>query len=387
VIAFLVFLKVATIATVPSPRPSSWVTDQANVLDAAAEAKLDAAAEALKQTKNIELAVVTVDDVQGTPKQFATALFNHWGIGSAQTNTGVLVLLVMGQRRLEIETGTGIEAALPSAWLADMQARVMVPRFKQRDFGGGLVAGVEAIAGHLAAAPGEGTTVQAPGEYRDNGTVVAPASRPGDPPSATAPVTTPPAPAHYSPPPEDDDGPSTGTVVGGGAGLLGAGGATAALLARRRRRQRTCFTCQPERRMLPLSEVEDDQLLDEGQRKEEKLGSVDYEVVICPGCQEARTLRHNKWFSGYGRCSSCSYKTLHSSSSTIVAATYDHGGQVRVTEDCRHCSYSNSYTRYTSKLTRPSTSSSSGGSSYSSSSRSSGFSGGSSRGGGAGSSW
>ena len=135
--------------------------------------------------------------------------------------------------------------------------------------------------------------------------------------------------------------------------------------------------------MLPLSEVEDDKHLDPGQRKEEALGSVNYEVVICPGCQDARTLRHGKWFSSYDRCGKCSYKTLRSLSSTIVSATYDHGGQVRVTENCQNCSHSRAYVRHTSKLTRPSTTSSA----RSSSSSRGSFGGGSSRGGGAGSSW
>jgi uncharacterized protein len=138
--------------------------------------------------------------------------------------------------------------------------------------------------------------------------------------------------------------------------------------------------------MLPLSEIEDDTKLDSGQRTEERVGSVDYEVVVCPGCQQSRVLRHGKWFSGYGRCSGCSYKTMTSSSTTLVSATYDHGGQIEVHESCANCSHSRRYTRHTSRLTRPSTSSSS----YSSGgSRSSGggFSGGRSSGGGAGSSW
>ena len=376
----LVFSMV-TVTQVPNPRPNGWVTDQANVLDIPTEDKLNTLAETLYRTKQIELAIVVVDDVRETPKQFATALFNHWGIGNAQTNTGVLVLLVMGKRRLEIETGTGIEAALPSQWLADMQAQHMVPRFKQKDFPGGLVAGVQAIHDRLATAPGESDSTAPRGEYRDDGTVVpAPGSAVQPPP-----VHSTPQPARVTSQPEDSDGAPVGPLAAGGAGLLGIGGG-AALFARHRKRQRTCMKCQPNRQMLPLSEVEDDKHLGEGERKEEQLGSVDYEVVICPGCQDARTLRHNKWFSGYSRCSSCSYKTLHSSSRTTVSATYDHGGQVEVTEDCRHCSYHNSYTRYTSALTRPSSSSSS---SYSSSSSSGGgsFGGGSSSGGGAGSSW
>ena len=164
-LASVIVSSVVSVADVPNPRTANrWVTDQANVLDARAEATLEAAAQALQDARGIELAVVTVDDVREPPKAFATALFNRWGIGSAQTNNGVLVLLVMGQRRLEIETGTGIEAALPPAWLADMQARDMVPRFKARDFGGGLVAGVQAIAAHIGAAPGESTSTASPGE-------------------------------------------------------------------------------------------------------------------------------------------------------------------------------------------------------------------------------
>ncbi|MBA3393347.1 MAG: TPM domain-containing protein [Deltaproteobacteria bacterium] len=387
----LVF-QVASVTDIASPRPTGWVTDQAAILDDATEAKLNALAQRLFTSKGIELAIVTVDDVPGTPKQFATKLFNHWGIGAAQTNTGVLVLLVMGKRRLEVETGTGIEAALPAAWLADMQARDMVPRFKQKDFPGGLVAGVEAISAHLGAAPGESTSVAPPGEYRDDGTVVpagAGASDPGTPgPTVRSePVRVPP-PAYVAPVKDDDDGAPSGAIVGGGLGLLGLGGG-AALIARHRRRRRICTTCQPNRRMLPLDEVEDDKHLDEGQRKEENLRSVDYEVLICAGCQQSRTLRHNKWFSGYGTCSSCSYKTASSDSRTIVHATYDHGGQVEVTERCMHCSRVHSYTRYTSQLTRPtsSTGSSSSSSSYSSGGGSSGFGGGSSSGGGAGSSW
>ena len=382
----LVFSMVS-VTQVANPRPNGWVTDQANILDISIEDRLNTLAETLYRTKQIELAIVVVDDVRETPKKFATALFNHWKIGNAQTNTGVLVLLVMGKRRLEVETGTGIEAALPASWLADMQAAQMVPRFKQTDFAGGLVAGVQAIADHLGAAPGESTSEAKPGEYRDNGTVKDQPAPTALPPTTVPPPSSLPEPQHLTPQ-SDDDGAPVGPLAAGGAGILGLGGG-AALLARHRKRQRTCMKCQPNRPMLKLSEVEDDSHLEEGQKKEEQLGSVDYEVVICPGCQEPRTLRHNRWFSGYGRCSSCSYKTQSSSSSTIVSATYDHGGQVQVTEDCRNCSYHNTYTRYTSKLTRPSTSSSSSSSSssYSSGGGGGSFGGGSSSGGGAGSSW
>lgn len=387
-LASVIVSSVVSVADVPNPRTANrWVTDQADVLDATAEATIEAAAQALKDARGIELAVVTVDDVQGTPKAFATGLFNHWGIGAADTNNGVLVLLVMGQRRLEIETGTGIEAALPPAWLADMQARDMVPRFKARDFGGGLVAGVQAIAAHIGAAPGESASTAAPGEYRSDGRVVTPDSpAAGTPtPSSSSRDTSAPQPS-YAPPGEDGASPLPFAL--GGLGLLGAGGT--ALGLRQRKKNRTCATCTPPRPMIALDEAADDAHLDEGQRAEERLNSVDYEVLICPGCQASRTLRHGRWFSRYSTCDSCSYKTASSTSTTLVHATYDHGGKVEVTERCSHCSHTSTRIRHTARRTRPSTTTSSGSSSrssFSSSSSRSSFGGGSSRGGGAGSSW
>jgi uncharacterized protein len=392
-LASLVLSNVVAVTDVPNPRTSNrWVSDSANIIDADAEAKIEAIAQRLYDGRTIELAVVTVDDTRDTPKAFATALFAHWGIGNAQTNNGVLVLMVMGKRRLEIETGTGIEAALPASWLSDMQARDMVPKFKSRDFGGGLLAGVEAINAHIGAAPGESTSTATPGEYRSNSRVVDPDSpsrpvvEPGPSTSTTRPVASTPV---------EDEGSNAVPFALGGLGVLTAGGTALAL--RQRRRKRMCTTCNPHQTMLALDEIADDAHLDEGQRAEERISSVNYEVLVCPGCQGTRTLRHGKWFSGFSKCTKCSYKTLSSTSTTIVHATYDHGGQVRVTDSCKHCSYSNTYTRHTARRTRPSTttsstrssysSSSSSRSSYSSSSRSSSFGGGSSRGGGSGSSW
>jgi uncharacterized protein len=375
------------------------VSDQAHVLDAAGRQQLDGLAERLHADRGIEVAVVTVDDVRGTPKQFATALFQRWGIGSAATHTGVLMLLVVGKRRLEIETGRGIEAALTAAWLADMQRDRMVPRFKAGDFRAGLVAGLEAIDEHLRTAPAESSSTAPHGEYRSSGDVVpaavgsssAPGSARSPGPALTAPADAPApaAPTTLAATPTDKQG------GGGAAGGLAAVGAavfglvgSGVLVSRMRRRQRTCFHCQPPRTMIALDERADDARLDAGQRTEEAVGSVDYEVLVCPGCQTSRTFRHGRWFSGYDTCAGCSYRTSRSTSRTVLEATYDHGGEIEVTESCAHCNRNHAYSRYTSQLTRPSESSSSSSSSASSSSgSSSGFSGGSSDGGGAGSSW
>ena len=121
-------LAAVSIQQVPDPRPSGRVTDQAGVLSPDAEIVLNERAEGIRRDLGHDVLVVTVDNiVGGTPKQFSTALFNLWGIGDAARNDGVLILMVTGQRRLEIETGIGMEAVLTDAWLQSMQQESMVP--------------------------------------------------------------------------------------------------------------------------------------------------------------------------------------------------------------------------------------------------------------------
>ncbi|MBL8622150.1 MAG: TPM domain-containing protein [Myxococcales bacterium] len=385
-LACLWVVGVQSVAEVPSPRPTGWVTDQADVLDAATEARLNEVAEALHRELGPEVAVVTIDDSPGDPKQFATELFNTWHIGRAGADDGVLVLMVMGKRRLEIETGVGVDIPLPAAWLADMQAAQMVPAFKRRDIGGGLIAGLVAIDARLRGLPVEADVPSTPGEYRSDGTVVTPGgttSRPAVPATGGG----------GGGGGGDDDG--GGGALGYGLGALAALGAGGAGVVALRRRRRRCAACQVQ--MLALDELADDAHLSAGQQAEERLGAVDYEVLICPGCQASKTIVHNRWFSGRQRCPGCRFKTAKSTSRTLVTATYDHGGSVEITVQCPHCNHRSVSTRSTPRRTRPSsTSTSSGSRSYGSSSSrssssssrsSSGFGGGRSRGGGAGSSW
>ncbi|WP_242541945.1 TPM domain-containing protein [Leptolyngbya sp. Cla-17] len=104
---------------VPNPRQANrgWVSDTANILNAATEKKLNQTISQLEAKNGTEIAVVTVPNTapSETPKAFATQLFNHWKIGKANSNNGVLFLVSKGDRRVEIETGYGIEPVLPNA--------------------------------------------------------------------------------------------------------------------------------------------------------------------------------------------------------------------------------------------------------------------------------
>jgi uncharacterized protein len=142
-----------TVEEVPNPRRENqgWVTDMADILSDETEAQLNQMITQLEATNRTEMAVVTVPETapSTSPKVFATELFNRWGIGKAEQNNGVLFLISVGDRRVEIETGYGIEAILPDAQVGHIIDTEIMPRFKQGDFNGGTLAGTQTIASTL----------------------------------------------------------------------------------------------------------------------------------------------------------------------------------------------------------------------------------------------
>jgi uncharacterized protein len=152
-IAFPVTSQAITVQEVPNPRQvnNTWVTDKANILSDSTESQLNKMISDLEAKNGSEIAVVTVPDTKpsATPKAFATELFNFWGIGKKGKNNGVLLLISSGERRVQIETGSGIQSILPDAKAVGIIQTEITPRFKQQDFDGGTLAGTKALVNVL----------------------------------------------------------------------------------------------------------------------------------------------------------------------------------------------------------------------------------------------
>ncbi|MEG4170263.1 MULTISPECIES: TPM domain-containing protein [unclassified Microcoleus] len=152
-IAFPLTSQAITVQEVPNPRQvnNTWVTDKANILSDSTETQLNQMISDLEAKNGSEIAVVTVPDTKpsATPKAFATELFNFWGIGKKGKNNGVLLLISSGERRVQIETGSGIQSILPDAKVVGIIKTEITPRFKQQDFDGGTLAGTKALVNVL----------------------------------------------------------------------------------------------------------------------------------------------------------------------------------------------------------------------------------------------
>ncbi|NEQ38172.1 MAG: TPM domain-containing protein [Okeania sp. SIO3I5] len=142
-----------TVQEIPNPRQDyyGWVTDMAEILSPNTETQLNQMISNLEAKNGSEIAVVTVPETQpaATPKAFATKLFNYWGIGKKGRNNGVLFLVSVGDRRVEIETGKGIQQTLPNAKVSNIIDTKIIPEFKSGNFESGVVAGTKELVTSL----------------------------------------------------------------------------------------------------------------------------------------------------------------------------------------------------------------------------------------------
>ena len=104
----------------------------------------------MKDSLNVQCAVVVlpaIADRYASAKDFATELFEAWGLGDKETNRGLLIVLVTGEGKREIafETGYGLEEKLPDGVCKLIQANKMIPFLKEGKFGAGLVSGITEV--------------------------------------------------------------------------------------------------------------------------------------------------------------------------------------------------------------------------------------------------
>ncbi|HHY38107.1 MAG TPA: TPM domain-containing protein, partial [Clostridia bacterium] len=98
------------------PQPTGFVNDYAGVLSPKDLADLNSLAEVIKGKTGAELAAAIVETTSPLePKEYAVRLFEHWKIGEKGKDNGVLVLIALKERRVEVEVGYGLEGVLTDA--------------------------------------------------------------------------------------------------------------------------------------------------------------------------------------------------------------------------------------------------------------------------------
>lgn len=131
-----------TVETVPDPKKtgSGYVSDPDKILSEEDIAALNQLIRRTEESTSAQIAVVMLNSIgEANPKDFATRLFNLWGIGQEGKDNGLLILTVMDQRRTEFEVGYGLEGILPDALCYRVGMQQLVPSFRDEKYGEGLL--------------------------------------------------------------------------------------------------------------------------------------------------------------------------------------------------------------------------------------------------------
>lgn len=130
------------------PKPERLVNDFAGLLTAAQRQVLEDSLVAFSKATSTQICVVTVTSLDGYDiADYAQQLGEKWGVGTKKHNNGAILLVKPKTEREKgrafIATGYGLEASLPDIICYRIVNNVMIPYFRNNDYGGGIIAGAE----------------------------------------------------------------------------------------------------------------------------------------------------------------------------------------------------------------------------------------------------
>jgi uncharacterized protein len=132
------------------PKPTSYVSDNAGIIDPESQAMMQQLATEVESKAHATLEVVTIKSLDGlTIEQFATALEDNWKVGPKGSDKGVVMIFALNEHKWRIEVGYGLEGALNDAKVGDI-GRSMVPQLKGGEYGPAILNGEEQVADDIA---------------------------------------------------------------------------------------------------------------------------------------------------------------------------------------------------------------------------------------------
>jgi uncharacterized protein len=149
----LLLLLVCTanaLAAADFPSLTGRVVDAASLLPEDVQQQLEQQLEQHEQETSNQVVVVTLPSLQGYAiDDYGYQLGRHWGIGQAERDNGVLLIVAPNEREVRIEVGYGLEGLLTDAGSHAIIEDVMLPQFRDNHYEAGILQGVNAILGTL----------------------------------------------------------------------------------------------------------------------------------------------------------------------------------------------------------------------------------------------
>lgn len=152
----LFFLLSFTLVSAQRAIPELWGTrvhDDAKVLSPAAVQQLERELKVFEDSTSNQIAVLIIQSLDGDAlEDYSLRVSEAWKLGNAKNDNGALLLIVIGDRKMRIEVGQGLEGVLTDALSSRIIRNEIAPPFRRQDYDSGVAAGVRAI---MAATKGE----------------------------------------------------------------------------------------------------------------------------------------------------------------------------------------------------------------------------------------
>jgi len=357
-----------TVSTVPNTQRMDariFTSDPDDLIDPVSQTEIDRLLYNARQQLSAEIFVLALQSTGDVDiKSFATDLFNYedkkdpsksWHIGNKEKENGLLILFVLDQKKVTMETGYGMEGVLPDVICSRIINDDMVPLMKEGQYGPGLLAGVQAVLKVLSdpAAAAEiyaDPAIQHKAQWEQKKAmlfnlligyliltlVVLFFSINSSSKKLKSVAEMEPYEAYKA----------LNTSVTSyqilaflfPLTMIGFLMFYKKKASSFRKKPRACPKCSKP--LVLMSEKQEDAYLSAGQQNEEMVGSVDYDAWICMDCGHRSFLSYTKAFTKYQPCPKCRFKTYAQSSDRIVSSpTPISAGQGVHVYTCANCGY------------------------------------------------
>lgn len=127
------------------------VTDLTSTLSASEQTALEQRLTAFAKQQGAQLAVLILPSTYPEDiAQFGIRLAEHWQLGRAKQDDGVILIVAKDDRKLRIEVGYGLEGAIPDALAKRIISEQLTPAFKQGHYAAGINAACDQLMALIA---------------------------------------------------------------------------------------------------------------------------------------------------------------------------------------------------------------------------------------------
>ena len=122
------------------------VLDQTNTLTSEQLVTLRAKLLAYDRSTSNQIAVVIIPTLKGNSiEDVALEIGRGWGVGQANNDNGVVILIAKNDRKMRIEVGTGLEGAVTDYVSSSIIQNTLRPNFREDNYYRGLTEAVDEI--------------------------------------------------------------------------------------------------------------------------------------------------------------------------------------------------------------------------------------------------